>query len=98
MAHLQPYTSHTNLFEEVFMRRRPPKTIKLDRSDHREIERLLGDGRTEQRVVRRGQVLLAMKNPKTLVSDLCQQVGMTRIGIWYLCRRYETIGLEAIYD
>jgi len=80
------------------MRRRPPKTIKLDRSDRREIERLLGDGRTEQRVARRGQVLLAMKNPKTRVNELGQQVGMTRIGIWYLCRRYDTIGLEAIYD
>jgi len=70
----------------------------LNRSDHREIERLLGDGRTEQRVARRGHVLLAMKNPKTLVNDLCQQVGMTRIGVWYLCRRYEAVGLDAIYD
>jgi len=80
------------------VRRRAPKTIKLNRSDHREIERLLGDGRTEQRVARRGHVLLAMKNPKTLVNDLCQQVGMTRIGVWYLCRRYEAVGLNAIYD
>ncbi|MEO7840671.1 MAG: helix-turn-helix domain-containing protein, partial [Anaerolineales bacterium] len=39
-----------------------------------------------------------MKNPKTLVSDLCQQVGMTRFGIWRLCRRYESVGLNAIYD
>ena len=80
------------------MRRRAPKTIKLNRTDHREIERLLEDGRTEQRIVRRGHVLLAMKNSKTLVSDLCQQVGMTRFGIWYLCRRYEAVGLNAIYD
>lgn len=80
------------------MRRRKPKTIKLPRADVHEIQRLLGDGRTEQRVVRRGQVLLAMKNPRTLVGELCQKVGMTRIGIWYLCRRYEMIGLDAIYD
>jgi hypothetical protein len=59
------------------MRRRKPKTIRLNQSDTREIERLLDDGRTEQRIVRRGRVLLAMKNPKTIVSDLCQQVGMT---------------------
>jgi hypothetical protein len=68
------------------MRRRKPKTIKLPRAEEREIQRLLGDGRTEQRIVRRGQVLLAMKRSKTLVSELCQQVGMTRVGIWYLCR------------
>ena len=80
------------------MRRRKPKTIKLSRTDRCEIERLLDDGRTEQRIVRRGQVLLAMRNSKTLVSELCQRVGMSRIGIWYLCRRYETVGLDAIYD
>jgi hypothetical protein len=80
------------------MGRRKSKTIKMSRVDQQEIERLLDDGRTEQRTVRRGQVLLAMKNPKTLVSKLCQQVGMTRIGIWYLCRRYEALGLESIYD
>jgi hypothetical protein len=80
------------------VRRRKPKTIKLPRADQREIQRLLDDGRTEQRIVRRGQVLLAMKSSKTLVSELCGQVGMTRIGIWYLCRRYEAMGLDAIYD
>ena len=80
------------------MRRRKPKIIKLPRADQREIQGLLDDGRTEQRVVRRGQVLLAMKNPKTIVSELCQQVQMTRIGIWYLCRRYEATGLDAVYD
>ena len=80
------------------MRRRKPKSIKLNRSDQHEIERLLGDGRTEQRVARRGRVLLAMKDPETLVNDVCQQVGMTRIAVWYLCRRYEAMGLPAIYD
>ena len=80
------------------MRRRIPKNIRLSRPDRRELERVVDDGRTEQRVARRGRVLLAMKNPKTLVNELCEQVGMSRMGIWYLCRRYETTGLEAIYD
>jgi hypothetical protein len=80
------------------MKRRKPKTIQLNPSDAREIGRLLDDGRTEQRIVRRGRVLLAMKNPKTIVSDLCQQVGMTRFGIWCISRRYESVGLNAIYD
>src|SRR3990172_7756201 len=80
------------------MRRRKPKTIRLSQSDTREIERLLDDGRREQRIARRGGVLLAMKNPKTMVSDLCQQVGMTRFGIWCIGRRYESVGLNAIYD
>lgn len=80
------------------MRRRKPRTIKLSRVDQGELERLLRDGRTEQRVARRSQVLLAMKSSKTIINELCRKVGMTRIGIWYLCRRYETIGLDAIYD
>lgn len=80
------------------MRRRKPRVIKLSRSDQHELERLLADGRTEQRLVRRGQVLLAMKNSKTIVTELCQHVGMSRMGIWYLCRRYEKVGLDAIYD
>ena len=80
------------------MRRRKPKTIRLSESDQREIDRLVEDGRTEQRIARRGQVLLAMKDPDTVVADLCQQTGMTRFGIWCLCRRYESAGLKAIYD
>jgi hypothetical protein len=80
------------------VRRRKPKTIKLSRTDRHEIERLLDHGRTEQRIVHRGQVLLAMRNSQTLVSELCQRVGMSGIGIWYLGWRYETVGLDAIYD
>ena len=80
------------------MRRRKPRTIKLPQADQRELKRFVSDGRTEQRMARRGQVLLAMKSPKTRVSELCQQVEMTRIGIWYMCRRYEITGLDAIYD
>ena len=80
------------------MRRRRPNTIKISRTDQQELKRLLSDGRTQQRVVRRAQVLLAMKNQKTVVDELCQKVQMTRVGIWYLCRRYEKVGLNAIYD
>ncbi len=80
------------------MRRRAPKIIRLSKSDRGEIERLLRDGRTEQRVARRGRVLLAMQDPQTLVADLSEQVGMTRFGIWSLCRRYASVGLRAIYD
>ena len=78
------------------MRRRKPKTVQLKPSDAQEIRQLLGDGRTEQRIVRRGRVVLAMQNSKTVVSNLCQPVKMTRFGIWSLCHRYEATGLNAI--
>jgi hypothetical protein len=80
------------------MRRRSPKSICLSPVDCREIERLIRDGRTEQRVARRGRVLLAMQNPETLVAELGRKAGMTRFGIWHLCRRYESVGLSASYD
>jgi len=80
------------------MRRRPPKHIHLERTDRQEIQRLLRDGRTEQRVARRCRVLLAMENPETLVDDLTHEVQMTRTGVWYVCRRYELAGLDAVYD
>ena len=80
------------------MRRRAPHIIRLSKPDRVEIERLLRDGRTEQRVARRGYVLLAMQDPEIRVTDLAEQVGMTRFGIWSLCRRYEAVGVNALYD
>jgi transposase len=80
------------------MRRRKPKTIRLKRSDVQTIKCLLCDGRTEQRIVRRALVLVAMQKSKTVVKDLCHQIGMSRFGIWSLCRRYEMNGLSVIYD
>jgi hypothetical protein len=39
-----------------------------------------------------------MQNPETVVAALSRETGMTRFGIWHLCRRYESVGLSAIYD
>ena len=80
------------------MRRRPPKLVHLEQADRHEMQHLLNDGRTEQRIARRCRVLLAMEDPETIVDDLTRQVQMTRTGVWYVCRRYERTGLEAIYD
>jgi transposase len=80
------------------MRRRSPHTVQISKADRHEIEQVLRAGRTEQRVARRGRVLLAMQDSETVVTDLSESVGMTRTGIWLLCRRYEAVGLDAIYD
>jgi hypothetical protein len=39
---------------------------------------------------------LTMEHPQTIVEDLAQRVAMTPTGVWYVCRRYETCGLDAI--
>jgi hypothetical protein len=80
------------------MRRRPPNLIDLSQDDRIALQYLLHDGHTEQRVARRARVLLAMTNPKTVVRQLADQVLLTRAAIWALCRRYEQIGIEAVFD
>ena len=67
-------------------------------ADRQQLESLLRDGRTEQRVARRARILLAMTDSDTIVENLAERVAQTRYAIWYLCRRYEAIGIEAVFD
>lgn len=80
------------------MRRRPPHLIELSEQDQQFLEHLARDGCMEQRVARRARILLAMADPKTVVDQLADKVEVTRVAIWKLCRRYEEIGIEAIFD
>jgi|SRR4029453_870008 hypothetical protein len=80
------------------MRRRPPHLIEMSPADRRQLEGILRDGRTEQRVARRARILLAMTDPHTVVEQLAGQVTQTRFAIWSLCRRYEEIGIATIFD
>jgi transposase len=80
------------------MRRRPPHLIELAEQDQQFLESLARDGRIEQRVARRARILLAMAAPETVVEQLAEKAEVTRVAIWQLCRRYEELGLEAIFD
>ena len=80
------------------MRRRPPKNVTLTTAEKKELAELLRNGHTPQRVARRARILLTMSDPKTIVEDLAEHVNYTPTGIWYFCRRFETIGLDALYD
>jgi hypothetical protein len=70
----------------------------LSRADRRELEDLVQDGHTEQRMARRARILLSMSDPETVVDELAAQVGYTPTGVWYVCRRFEAKGLEAVYN
>jgi len=72
--------------------------IELSEQDRQLLESLAHDGRTEQRVARRARIWLAMADPETVVEQLSGKVEVTRVAIWQLCRRYEEIGIEAIFD
>lgn len=80
------------------MRRHPPHLIRLAEKHRNQLQRLVRDGRTEQRTARRARVLLAMENEQTIVEDLAAKVEMSPRGIWSLCRRYEERGAQAVFD
>lgn len=80
------------------MRRRPPESIQLSRAERSELKRILDDGHAEQRIARRARILLAMSDPETIVNQLAAQVDYTPTGIWYVCRRFEATGLDALYN
>ncbi len=80
------------------MRRHPPHLIQVSKEDKMELERLVRDGRTEQRVARRARVLLAMEREQTVVEELAERVEMSCSGIWYVCRRYEEKGAVRLSD
>ena len=80
------------------MRGRLPRLIDLSADDAAYLERLVRDGRTEQRVARRAWILLAMSDPATVVQELAARLGMARTTIWNLCRRYERVGVQVVED
>ena len=80
------------------MRRRPPHLVELADQDRLHLENLVRDGRTQQRVARRARLLLAMADSATVVQELAGQWDLARNSIWYLCRRYEELGVDAVFD
>jgi transposase len=80
------------------VRRHPPRTVRLSESDRADLEALIRDGHTEQRVARRARILLEMADPTTVVEDLAYRLDLTRATIWNVCRRYEQSGMKAVRD
>ncbi len=80
------------------MRRRPPENIELSHSQRTTLSELIRDGRVEQRIARRARILLAMSDPRTVINELAALVGYTPTGVWYVCRRFEALGVDAVSD
>jgi DNA-binding Lrp family transcriptional regulator len=76
------------------MKRHPPRWLLLPETDAAFLSGLVRNGRTEQRVARRARILLAMADPSTLVQTLADRVGVSRMAVWKLCRRFETLGVR----
>ncbi len=68
----------------------------MPKAHRKELDRIVRDGRTEQRVAQRARILLEMSGKHPQVEPLGERVERTPTGIWYVCRRYEERGLDAI--
>lgn len=80
------------------MKGRKPHLLSVPEADKGELQKILRNGKTEQRVARRVRILLEMSSPQTIVNELAKHVQMTPTAIWQICRRYDERGMEAIYD
>ena len=76
-------------------RKARPFTLQPD--DRARLEKLVRQGKTEQRVARRARLLLDMDRG-IAVGKLAEMVGMDPASVWRVCRRYEARGIDAIFD
>jgi hypothetical protein len=80
------------------MKGRKPRLLSLSETDKSELQKIVRNGKTEQRIARRARILLALASPQTVVNELAKYVQMTPTAIWQICHRYDQRGIEAIYD
>lgn len=69
------------------MRGNKPHLIVLSEEDRTQLQKIIRDGRTEQRVARRARILLAMENEQTIVQDLADKLDLTPRAIRCVCDR-----------
>jgi DNA invertase Pin-like site-specific DNA recombinase len=80
------------------MRNRQPERLKLKPKDARELQRLLRDGHTPQRVAQRARILLACAQAEG-AQQVARKLDQHRTTVWRVCERYRQAGLAAaLYD
>lgn len=79
------------------MKGRKPAEYKLNEIDRRHLNEIVKDGQLIQRVANRARALLALDRGERIV-DILPWVGMSRMAVWLLWRRYLERGVDAIFD
>jgi hypothetical protein len=80
------------------MRGRQPEPLRLKPKDARELQRLVREGHTPQRVAQRAPILLAYAQAKRR-QQVVSKVDQHRTTVWRVCQRYRQAGLSAaLYD
>jgi hypothetical protein len=90
--------SHFSLERMENMKGRKPHLLSLSETDKNELQKVLRNGKTQQRIARRARILLEMSSPQTIVNELAKYVQMTPTAIWQVCRRYDERGIGMIHD
>ena len=81
------------------MRGRKPKKFQLKPTDQAYLRKLLRDGETPWRIVRRAQILLQRADPEQRVGALGEKLEQNASTIWRICQRYREGDLQAaLYD
>lgn len=65
--------------------------------DEGTLQKVLRNGKTEQRVARRARILLLVGSG-TPVQRVAEIADVDPATVWRVCRRYEERGIESIYD
>jgi len=81
------------------MRGRKPEKFQLKPKDKTYLRKLLRDGKTPWRIVRRAQILLQRADKDQRVGSLSKKFAQSASTIWRICQRYRDGDLQAaLYD
>jgi squalene cyclase len=81
------------------MRGRKPEKFQLKPKDKAYLRKLLRDGKTPWRIVRRAQILLQRAETNQGVGSLSEKFAQSASTIWRICQRYRDGDLQAaLYD
>jgi hypothetical protein len=79
------------------MKGRKPYGYRLRAAERHYLHEIVKDGQQQQRVATRARTLLALDRGDRLV-EILHWLGVSRMGIWHLWRRYQQRGVRAIFD
>ncbi len=81
------------------MRGRKPEKFQLNPTHKAYLRKLLRDGETPWRIVRRAQILLQRADQEQRVGRLSEKFEQNASTIWQICQRYRDGDLQAaLYD
>jgi hypothetical protein len=79
------------------MRGRKPFVYRLRAAERHYLHEIVGEGQQRQRVATRARTVLAWDRGERL-EEIIRWLGVSRMGIWPVWRRYQQRGGTAIFD